>query len=441
MARYTASRQKACAPCSAAKTKCDRKPGKCTRCTLRGFSCVYPRAVQSAGSVNNVADDAEADYTDPGLTSQERSASNRPRMARSSCTDIDLGDLASESAQSTALNSTVDTVLSSTEHPMLNDPRHTSLLPKTLETPDFSNAELSLSSDLCCPIDADAISNRWLHSYIPLPGQKHKQYSASITAFIFRILKSYVAVTVHGHGHPPFVHTSQVMAIATQPPLSTCLTLVRMCDKPLPGSEEVVVNILQKEMEKLYEQHIGYDDISLLAAFQAYLIYCMVLFFRLKEYSSSFLRQAMTDLQGLACSSSRRGLVCIAESRGTRPRWEAWIVAEAKRRTLFTMYMFDSLLSALEGIPTLLGTELEGLPGPANRPLWTACTRQEWESAYDIFLADWNESFRIDELWPVPDHLDELGKLERCNRVDQWLEKVDEFGTMLYAVTSCTHGG
>lgn len=307
---------------------------------------------------------------------------------------------------------------------------------------DGDSEMLDLSQELSCPINAEDIRNRWLNSYIPVPGQKIKAYPASITAFIYRILNSYAAVTVRGRGVPPFVHASQVTATSARPQLSTCLTLVRMCEKPLPGSENVAAGVLQREMNNLYEKHGTYDDMALLVAFQAYLIYSMVLFFRLGQDSKTFLRQAIMNLQDLACSSSRRGLVCIAEEQRARPRWEAWIVAETKRRTLFAMYLFDSVLSAQDGLPTFLGTELQGLPAPANQVMWRAPTRREWEAAYNRHLADWVDGgLHIDELWPMPAHLDEPSILERRSRVDQWLENVDEFGTMLYAVTSCTHGG
>lgn len=114
---------------------------------------------------------------------------------------------------------------------------------------------------------------------------------------------------------------------------------------------------------------------------------------------------------------------------------------EAKRRTLYTMYLFDSVLSAQDGIPTALGTELTGLPAPSSKRLWHAQTREEWEIAYNSQLADLAHSLRIDELWPIPDGLNAAEVAVRRSRVDSWLQQVDEYGTMLYAVTSCTHGG
>lgn len=305
-----------------------------------------------------------------------------------------------------------------------------------VETPEFTALEL------ICPINVEDISNRWLNSYVPLPGQKQKDYPASVTAFMYRMLKSYAAITVHGRGLPPFVHPLQVTATSTKLPLSTCLSLVRVCEKPRPGSEDFAADMLRREMSTIYDQRREYDDMALLAAFQAYMIYCMALFFTLNQISDPFLRQAMMNLQELACSTSRQGLICVAEQQHTRPKWEAWIVAEAKRRTLYVMYLFDSLLSAQDGLPTFFGTELYGLPAPSAGVLWKAGTRQEWEREYNIHLADWVEAgLYINELWPIPADMDEAGIMERRARVDRWLEGVDEFGTMMYAVTSCTHGG
>ncbi|KAI1406862.1 hypothetical protein F5Y13DRAFT_183843 [Hypoxylon sp. FL1857] len=439
-ARYSTSRQKACQQCSSAKAKCDRKAGRCTRCALRGLSCSYLQVSPSGGPPNNAADNGGEAVYSPFSTSNILPASGEllPSPERETSAGTDTQTSFVDSAQ--IIGSTSPTNASSTtfigHSPKDSSSDVTSRLPARSDALDFSDLELF------SPINVDDISNRWLNSYIPVPGQKVKEYPATITAFIYRILKSYVAVAVRGRGVPPFVHASQIMATATRPPLSTCLSLIRICENPLPGSEGVAADVLGREMNNLYEQHAEYDDVTLLAAFQAYMIYSMVLFFRLGQVSTPFLRQAMMNLQQLACSSSRGGLMCRAERLHARPKWEAWIVAESKRRTLFTMYLFDSVLSTQDGLQTFLGTELQGLPAPIDRSLWNSIARQDWETAYNIYLADWlEEGLRIDELWPIPADLDNHGVLLRRSRVDRWLESVDEFGTVVYAVTSCTHGG
>ncbi|RDW77890.1 putative C6 finger-containing protein [Coleophoma crateriformis] len=304
---------------------------------------------------------------------------------------------------------------------------------------DFSRLD---QADLICPINVDEIATRWVNSYISVPGQPIKDYHPRISDFIYRILKSYASISVRSREVPPFIHPSQKTRLSSNPSLPTCMSIVRMCEKPLPGSEGVAAEILTQEMSKIYERHSTYDDMGLLETFQAYLIYTMVLFFRLNQGPSPFLRQAMLNLQELACSTSRQGLMCLAEQQRARPKWEAWIVTEAKRRTLFVMYLLDNVLSSQEGLPTFLGTELRGLLAPTSKSLWEARTRRDWEMKYNVYLAEWPEGgLCIDELWSMPSDFDDFSIAERRSRVDQWLEDLDEFGMMIYTVTSCTHGG
>ncbi|KAJ6108398.1 hypothetical protein N7523_009721 [Penicillium sp. IBT 18751x] len=318
-----------------------------------------------------------------------------------------------------------------------------SLNPDSRSNPEKSNDLDFRDLDLICPINVDDISNRWLNPYIPSPEQILKVYPAPVTRFIYRILKSYASCATRARHILPFIHPMQLNEQAsTGSPLNTCLSLIRVCENPLPGSHSSTTIILQREMESITEIREKYDDMSLLAAFQAYLIYTMVLFFRLGQRSQPFFRQAMINLQELACSCSQRGLVCAADSRHTRPRWEEWIVTEAKRRTLFVMYLLDSVLSAQENLPTFLGTELRGLPAPSNKYLWSAQSRADWETEYNIFLTEWtDDGLSIDELWPTPVDFDAASITRRRDRVDRWLENLDEYGTMMFAVTGYTHDG
>ncbi|KAH8194356.1 hypothetical protein TruAng_011476 [Truncatella angustata] len=303
------------------------------------------------------------------------------------------------------------------------------------EALDFTGLEL------LCLINVDEMSSRWLNPYVPVPGQKVKEYPANIEAFIRRILGSYASIAVRGRAVPPFVHSSQTATVSVEPPLSTCLSLIRVCERLLPGSEAAAADVLQREMRSIYEQHDSLDDLASLAALQSYLIYALVQLYRLGgNIPSQTTRRDFISLQDLACASSRRGLVCAAEQRRARPRWEEWIVAEAKRRTLYVTNLLDGVISAQEGLPTFYGFELRGLPAPAGKALWEARSRRDWEMAYTMHLADWpGGGLRVDELWPRPPGLGGEELARRRVRVDRWLEDVDEFGTMIYAVSSSTH--
>lgn len=304
-----------------------------------------------------------------------------------------------------------------------------------LDQLDFSNL------DLFCPVDVEEISCRWLNSYIAVPGQKVKEYPAAINSFIYRMLKSYSASATRGNSVLPFIHSLQLADRFGTSPLSTCSSLVRTCLNPMAGSELMLASMLEREMNCLYERRHRYSEEMLLAAFQAYLIYTMVLYFRLPKACQD-IRHKMTNLQDLACLSAHGGLVCTAGRNRVRPRWEEWLIVETKRRTLFIMYLFDSVLLSQASAPTYLATELRGLPAPATKLLWQTTTRYSWEREYNAYIDEWNhEILTIDELWPIPKDFSEENIRNRRIRVDHWLEGIDEYGTMLYAIMSCTHGG
>lgn len=431
--RYSSTRQKVCESCSSAKAKCDRKAGTCGRCAQRGLLCTYPQPESPRAPTGNTNVINETDIL--GATA----VSMRTPISRSAF-DSDTTTTVSRTETSSPTGEAIPPV----NRVFLSDATVSTFDTRFLEgRAGDGPAALDFSRlDLVCPINADDIQNRWLNSFMSVPGQIIKALPNSVTAFTFRILKSYTAMAIRGRGIPPFVHSTQTHKIELSQPLSTCLGLIRICDKPSLMNAEVAVDVLQREMNKLYEQHGTYDDITVLTAFQAYLIYALVLYFQIGRDTVLFLRQNIMNLQQIACSCAGRGLICSAERDGTRPRWEAWVVTEAKRRTLFTMYLFDNVLSVEDGLPTFLGTELQGLPAPASKYLWQPTRRDIWEKAYNLHLAEWMEgSLRIDELWPIPADLDAGGVAKRQERVDQWLEGIDEFGTMLYAVTCCTHGG
>ncbi|KAG8418969.1 type 1 serine/threonine-protein phosphatase catalytic subunit glc7 [Metarhizium acridum] len=427
--RYSTSRQKACRQCASAKARCDRRSGGegCTRCAQRGLQCAIPNTDNSNLS-------ATANLTEDG--SQQPSP-------------LSVSDLSFSfaSPENTLL---VTTPNKSTKFSQLDAPRtpvsRTSasedarlVVPPSLRDGlneiNFSNLEL------VCPINPDDIQHRWIQAYLPVLGQTIKQYPSGVSGFIYRTLKSYASVAIKGRGCLPFIHSAQLISQPSGSPLTTCLSLVRICSNSLPGSHNAAATLIHREMDRLYERREDYDAQTLFAAFQAYLIYSLVLFFVLNHSRDANFREIMTNLQQLACSSAGQGLVCAAEQRRARPRWEEWIVCEAKLRTLYVMYLFDSTLCIQEGLPTFLGNELSGLPAPSNKLLWQAKSRYDWEKEYNMHMTEWmGESLTIDELWPMPADLDTRAVERRRIRVDHWLENLDEYGTMLYAVTRCTHG-
>lgn len=382
--RYSKSRQKVCSSCAAAKAKCDRAQGRCSRCTKRDLHCDY------AGSSSSI----------------EQGASPRT---------LSLNHANGKIAKNTLDNG----------------------------GPGVSSSQLDFTQlDLVCTINADDIRARWLYNLVPLAGQMPKEYPAGITNFIAKTLNAYTNTSMKGRDLPPFIHPLQLHNTIAIQPLTTCLNLLQACPTlDTRSASTTVATLIKNEMASLYQNRQFYDELSMLAAFQALLVYAMAFFFRLGGRSDTYLKGAIQNLQDLAGLSVRHGLVCKNEQCNTRPRWESWIIAEAKRRTLYTLYLFDNVLSAVDATPTTMGMELQGLPAPSSKALWEASNRHDWEAAYNIHIMDWpSGGLRIDELWPVPAELDSVSIQERRRRVGQWVEGVDIYGTMMHAVTSCTYG-
>lgn len=420
--RYRISRQTVCRQCSSAKAKCSRGfvGASCGRCSKRKLACsLAHNGNRAKGISETVASQAGAQAvgTTPsyeGLPVNDVSGV----LPVEPSTDLRSGDL-----MAVEFTPATDTTASKTD---------TSTLQSTNQRrPDFSNP------DLVCSIDAEGIRNRWLNPYIPAPGQKAKAYDPTVAAFIHRMLHSYVSIVVHSRGIPPFVHPFQLEAERESGPLRTCLNVVRLFERSRDG-DDATLAIVRREMDLILDNRHINSAVTALAAYQAYLTYSLTTYFFTNARDA--IVQAMIQLQELASITAKQGIVCLAEQQNTRPNWEAWVLAEAKRRTLYVMYLFDGLLSARDGIPSFLGTELVELYAPACQALWSAGNAPEWEKGYNAFLAQWPEGYlTIDELWPTPEIFDDMAISRRRRRVDHWLEDVDRFGTMMYAVTSYIH--
>ncbi|KIY02309.1 uncharacterized protein Z520_02447 [Fonsecaea multimorphosa CBS 102226] len=373
-------RKKSCNHCYKSKVRCDLKRPSCTRCSNRNLDCTYVDA-----------------------------------------------KLAEEVAASQSSPATVDGT-------WLSD----SLAPETInnELLDFGNIHL------VCTVDEHRIRGRWLESLLPSVDQRPKPFQASTMAFVTRVFKSYPRMFLT-ENHPPFIHWSQI-ADRVAEPLANCMNITRMWVAQTPESAAMVREVIGQEMSRLFqkaglrwgEQRAFSGHLELLAILQCYLLYTIMLF--CSANAASLVEQdIMIKLQDLAGDLASRGTLCPAETTGSRPDWESWIVASTKRRTLFATYLLDNLVNFTVGSPSFVAVELTGLPAPASKPLWNARDRRSWNAAYNQQLGLSSDGeLLINDLWPQSDP---NPAPVRQKKIDDWLSSVDEFGMMLYAVTSHTY--
>jgi hypothetical protein len=282
-------------------------------------------------------------------------------------------------------------------------------------------------------VDEHRIRVRWLESLLPSMDHRPKPYTVGTMAFVARVLKSYPTMFANG-GNPPIFHASQLSKTSTIQPLAHCRSIASMwCSRSAQNADLVRQSILQ-EMTRIYVRRQLCNNAELLAALQAYLMYVIMLF-SMSDPNKLDADLAM-NLQSLAGDAAGKGTICPAEAQGTRPDWESWIIAAAKRRTLFTTSIFDNLVNFTTGSPSFVAVELASLPAPASKQLWESATRWEWQQCYNEELGHWKDGqLLISDLWPFSKPLTE----EQNRRIDQWLLGVDEFGMMIYAVTSHTY--
>ncbi|PWY93879.1 hypothetical protein BO94DRAFT_531873 [Aspergillus sclerotioniger CBS 115572] len=400
-------RKKACQGCTKSKVRCDLEKPTCSRCRSLARPCEYP----SHPPV--VTPPAELNYTAP----------TEPVLPIFSSSQLDTMPIPLANFSSSAWT-----------------PRQPRRQASNTVREEISGLDLTLV-DLVPSEDAVIIRDRWLRPYILPPlGQNEvpKTYHPFTLQFISRILSTYPRCMMRDGEVPPIIHRLQVTGGRMPRALANCYSLVRMWEQAAVGSEALVVETVEKEMERLEnEDRTRSNDIDLLATFQAYLIYSIMLYFSPLGDSPNVTDKVMITLMEMAFRTARNGLFCAAEISHTKPSWESWIVAAAKRRSIFTMYLFCSVYNADKLLPNFIADEMTGVFAPEAKLLWEASTRETWEKEYDRHLLQWQDGMlEISELWRSA----ETGTPRRRERIGRWIKTVDEFGMMMFGVTTHVHG-
>ncbi|KNG80924.1 C6 finger domain protein [Aspergillus nomiae NRRL 13137] len=411
-------RKKACNSCTKSKVRCSLEKPACSRCRSTGRVCEY-----SASALTQDSPPGEGSLTENAGAAVYPSSAvySTPRFDSTSAMPIPL-PLASTPSS---------TAWSPSSH--FHVRRQATSGWRDGDGLDFRTVDLVPSAN------AEDIRDRWLRPYILPPlGQDEipKVYHPYTLQYISRILSTYPRFMLKDKDVPPIIHRSQIERKELPRSLANCYSLVRMWEQAVPGSEMMVMSTLEKEMERLAEEHPE-NDYELLAAFQAYLLYTIMLYFSPRGGSSLVNDKIMITLMEMAFRTARNGLFCAAELAHARPTWESWIVVAAKRRAVFTMYLFSSVYNADRLLPNFVADEMRGVYAPGNKALWEAEDRETWSREYDRHLLRWEDGMlEISELWRSA----ETGSAERRERIERWVQSADEFGMMIFGVCVHIHG-
>lgn len=281
---------------------------------------------------------------------------------------------------------------------------------------------------------------------------------------IAKTLSTYPEGWIRNQSHlPPFIHQAQCSQQGMMPEsLANCLSLLRLCDTAAQGSEVLVRDSIQRELLRLAEVVEDLDcvqtlsqHLSCLSALQAYLLLSIHTYFASKKRAAFgvFTPNQISALHDLVSKVSAMGILCPEEvgnatSTGSCiPQWEGWIIAEAKRRTIFCVYMFEDVYNFDNNAATYLAEELAILLTPTSKWLWQASDKVAFETEYSNYVKAWNgeSGLQISEFWPRElaedgDDVTEAARRQRTeDRISRWAENVDEFGMFILAVCTVTH--
>ena len=217
-------RKKACNNCTKSKVRCSLEKPVCSRCQSSGRTCEYPTSALGQSSLStevNFGIDPDASYSSGSVLAN-------PNL--NSVSDVSIPTTWSRPSQ--------------LQRGTVGDWQDKNKL-------DFTNIDLAPSTN------AEDIRDRWLRPYIPPPlGQNEvpKVYHPSTLQYISRVLSTYPRCMLGNGNIPPIIHHAQVERGEIPHALANCYTLVRMWEQAVPGSEEMVVKTLEKEMERLAEE-------------------------------------------------------------------------------------------------------------------------------------------------------------------------------------------
>ncbi|KAF2815167.1 uncharacterized protein BDZ99DRAFT_408916 [Mytilinidion resinicola] len=393
--------RKACEQCQVAKRRCTLERPACSRCVSKSLHCCY--SVHSRSSIGHSIHTENV---------SRRSNSSRPISSTITPDTLGLG--------------TADITGNASSKPPDTQRAHFATL-------DFT--QISLLSTL----DSIQIGSRWMETFVPSSNQTPKGLQPFTVQYLSCVLATYPKSMTCPKKYPPIIHRLQVETEQLSLTLATCYQLVRQwyeCRSD-PRNVAKVTEDVQRETQRLLSEYQSYSQIDFLAAFQAYLIYLMMAFLSPLSNIQIVGHSSLVSLQEMASHASATGLACTAELSQTRPTWETWIVASAKRRTMYASYLFNNLFNVINGVKTYLAEELTGLPLPATKALWDCQERVHWEREYDTYLESWKEGeIQIAELW----RSEATGSPERRERVERWVQAADEFGMTIFAVCCHIHG-
>ncbi|KIM93443.1 hypothetical protein OIDMADRAFT_35757 [Oidiodendron maius Zn] len=200
-----------------------------------------------------------------------------------------------------------------------------------------------------------------------------------------------------------------------------------MWEQRTGNGNAMLLNSMQGEFERLYRNHRLYDQVDLLAALQASLIYSIMIYLNSNTTAKYGTQLVLGQLQEMAYRLLTMTEFPRADVSSKGPDHELWIIASAAQRTVLAIYVFDCVICFLSRIPVYSCDELHFIPAPVFRRLWEAQEYETWKEEYRNWFQRWKgREVVMGEL--LNQHTDSY----TWNRLEEWLSEADEFGMLIF---------
>ncbi|KAK2760402.1 hypothetical protein FQN54_002472 [Arachnomyces sp. PD_36] len=252
---------------------------------------------------------------------------------------------------------------------------------------------------------------------------------------IFRVMRTWPRMLAEEFQLPPLIHPTQRSAKELPLPLANCITLTKMWGGQCEGSELMVRNAVLKEVDDILDKFRDYDEITLLGALQALVMYTIILLFPSKNSTETMWDDAtiFREIRRIVSHVVSTGLFLQEEKEHIRPSWTAWVHVTSKRRAILSLFIIHWAYSVFHDSQGFDCRDLAFMPAPAAKVLWQAGTEEEWNTLYIRWLARWDgRGFlqgEFDKIQPG---------IVMQPRAEKWLEETDEFGYIMISITNAT---
>ncbi|KAK5989307.1 hypothetical protein PT974_10820 [Cladobotryum mycophilum] len=438
-------RQKSCAQCRKAKTKCSLTVPQCSRCIEKNIGCNYAgysvRAAPYAASSPSTRRDASTE-----LRALEREQGRVPSGSGFDPDIVFTGDMDVSSGWN------------------LSDANIT--VGEPILTPNAPNPQLTSYQGLFSPMDTWPINltnqeaeevrqpvnyRRSVAEVSSLSGNKpssglaKRQALSAHTILATKTMLGQIAAQCALDDNKSYDCLAKGAHQCLPRTLSICASLVNMHQTKTEASSDFVWDTIYAEVGRLAKEYHNLGITQLLEAVQALSIYTLLQAFDQDSIEKNDIKSLLGDVWNIA-RKLHLAYDCRAVDTVENPfsRTE-WVLYESIRRSMTLLSILEVFVEVVSGTcDRWCDSTFDSVPLPCIRDLWEVKSTYEWTRRYDAHVRSRNlnrtlrlKDFRYSQTLSPEQMMSDTGDVGGVVKdVMRWCEGVDQYGTLVWLAAS-----